>query len=51
MLKNNIQKHIKVKHSEEEPVDCPQCGKPFKTSYYMKEHLRNIHGIGKRQAY
>ena len=47
MLKNNIQKHIRVKHSQQENADCPQCGKIFKTSYYMKDHLRIVHGIGK----
>ena len=51
MLKTNIQKHIKVKHSQEEQVECPQCGKAFKTSYYMKDHLRNIHGVGQRLGY
>merc|ERR1712013_292555 len=46
MLRNNIQKHIRAKHSEQENAECPECAKTFKTSYYMKEHLRKYHGIG-----
>jgi len=48
MLRNNIQKHIRAVHSEEEHAACPQCAKTFKTTYYMKEHLRKIHGIAQR---
>ena len=48
MLRTNIQKHIRAKHSEEENAKCPECAKTFKTFYYMKEHLRKIHGIGQR---
>ncbi len=50
MLRGNIQKHIRVKHSVEEPSTCPQCCKPFKSTYYMKEHLRKQHGIGQRHS-
>ena len=48
MLRNNIQKHIRAKHTEDENAECPECAKTFKTSYYMKEHLRKFHGIGQR---
>ena len=51
MLKSNIPKHIRVKHSDTEQAECPQCGKTFKTSYYMKDHLRQIHGFVKRQGF
>ena len=51
MLKNNIQKHIKMKHTEEEQSECPQCGKFFKTTYNMKEHLRRFHGLGQRHTF
>jgi len=51
MLKNNVQKHIRMKHSEEEQSECPECGKCFKTTYNMKEHLRRYHGLGQRIAY
>ena len=50
MVRNNIHKHIRVKHSQEEPSQCPQCGKAFSISYYMREHLRKVHGIGQRPA-
>lgn len=50
MLRGNIQKHIRVKHSVEEPATCPQCSKRFKSTYYMKEHLRKQHGIAQRQT-
>ena len=51
MLKNNIQKHIRVKHSQVEQVECQHCGKSFKTSYYMKDHLRKVHGFRKAQGF
>ena len=51
MLRNNVQKHIRMKHSEEEQSECPECGKCFKTTYNMKEHLRRYHGLGQRIAY
>eukprot|EP00092_Neocalanus_flemingeri_P007003 GFUD01007561.1.p1 GENE.GFUD01007561.1~~GFUD01007561.1.p1 ORF type:complete len:335 (+),score=94.57 GFUD01007561.1:172-1176(+) len=43
MLRTNISKHMKMKHSPDDPAECPFCFKVFKTSYNMKDHVTYMH--------
>jgi NAD-dependent SIR2 family protein deacetylase len=41
--KNSLQKHIKLKHSTVQSVQCVKCDKHFLNDYLLKEHLRHVH--------
>ncbi len=45
MTRINLARHIRVQHTLLQPADCSLCGKTFKNSYNMKEHLRTVHGV------
>ena len=48
MLKKNFARHLRDMHTEPKPRSlCPLCQKSYKTSDWLKDHIRRGHGYTK----
>ena len=48
MLKKNFARHMRDMHTEPKPRSlCPLCQKSYKTSDWLKDHIRRGHGYTK----
>jgi len=45
MYRKNLARHVAVKHTNAEPVQCSLCEKMMKNGWSLKEHERKYHGI------
>ncbi len=45
--KYNLTKHTAVKHTRDLPHKCTYCKKEYFEKYYLKRHLKNVHGVSK----
>jgi len=51
MLKKNLSRHVRDQHTLERPRSvCPICQKTYKTSDWLKDHIRRGHGYTKEDT-
>jgi hypothetical protein len=50
LLRKNIARHIRDQHTSKGRSRCPVCAKTYKTTEWLKDHMRRGHGLGKEET-
>ncbi len=50
LLRKNIARHIRDQHTSKGRSRCPVCRKTYKTSEWLKDHMRRGHGLQREET-